>query len=73
MFLFVGIRLAESALVMISGLGQRYCVYQWQESGTILVHWSSANSVCPRPVASQRGQPGTLLPACVFLFRAHLF
>lgn len=73
MVLFVGIKLAENALVVISGLGQRCCVYQWQESGAILVHWSSANSVCPRPVASQRGQPGTVLPACVCLFLAHLF
>lgn len=51
----------EQSLVVFTGLGQRCRVYQRQESGTLLVHWSSANSLRPRPLASQGGQPGTVL------------
>ncbi|XP_038549360.1 beta-galactosidase-1-like protein 2 isoform X2 [Micropterus salmoides] len=44
------------SLILFTGLGQRRSVYQRQESGTLLVHRSSANSLCPRSLASQRRQ-----------------
>lgn len=56
----------EQSLVVFTGLGQRCSVYQRQESGTLLVDRSSANSLCPRPLASQWGQPGTVSPTCAY-------